>query len=271
MHTLIFGFILLSTIPCAGQSIGTRIGARHAGMGYASFTLYDEAALFNNVGAIARIDEPSAFFCYEVAADLPGANRTAAALTAPTGIGTIAFGVFRFGDDVYSEHFISAGFSHQLGATSLGAKVNYVQYLAHGFETRTAVTVDFGGLTQLTPEVYVGAGIFNLTQSRIAEDEQLPVILVAAVGYQPDSRLHLTAEVEKQLGSPLRIKGSMEYGVAGKVFFRSGFNINPMALFFGIGAHTRRANFDFNTKFSYVLGFAHQASATYRLVNSRGK
>lgn len=240
-------------------------------MGYASFTLYDEAALFNNVGAMARMETPSAFFCYEVAADLPGANRTAAALSVPTRIGTVAFGAFRFGNDVYSEQFLSTGFSHRLGATSLGAKLNFVQYLANGFETRTTLTVDFGGLTQLTPEVSVGAGIFNVTQSSIVDDEVLPVILVAAVGYQPDNRIHLIAEVEKQLGSPLRIKGSMEYDVAGKVFFRSGFNMNPMALFVGLGAHTRRTNFDFGTKFSYVLGFAHQASATYRLASSKAK
>ncbi len=271
MYILVSCFILFTIMSCHAQSVNTRIGAPHAGIGYASFTLHDEAALFNNVGAMARLESPTLFFSYEVATELPGANRTAAAISWPTSLGTLAIGAFRFGDEFYNEQFLSAGFSNRLGATSLGAKINFVQYRTNAVETITAFTVDFGGLTQLTPELQVGAGIFNLTQSSLVEGEVLPVILVAAIGYEPDQRLLLAAELEKQLGSPLRIKGGVTYVIAKKIFFRSGFNLNPVMLFGGLGAKTRRTNIDYTISYNSSLGFAHQASAGYRLKTNSEK
>ncbi len=271
MNILVFALVLVGAINAPAQSVDTRVGARHAGMGYASFTVFDEASFFNNIGAIGRLEAPAVFFAYEVVADLPGANRTAAAVVWPTAIGTFAGGVFRFGDDIYSEQILSLAFSNRIGATSLGIKANIVQYRAAGFETKNAITIDFGGLTQITPKVYVGAGIFNVTQSSIEADEVLPVSLVAAIAYQDDNRITLALEVEKKLGSPLRFKGCVEYGIAKKLLFRSGFNMNPVVLFVGLGARTRRANYDYCSSISYTLGFAHQASVAYRLAIPRNK
>lgn len=238
-------------------------------MGTASFTLHDESALFNNIGATAWVETPSLMFSYEVAADLPAANRTGAGILLPSSVGAWSAGAFRFGDDVYSEQLLFAGFSHRLGSTSLGAKVNFVQYKTDGFDTRSTVTMDVGGLTRLTPDWYVAAGIFNVTQASITEDEVLPVTLVAAMGWHPEGGPLLTAEVEKRVGFPLRVKGGAEFGVKKKIFFRSGFSLNPVLLSGGIGAKTRRLNLDFSTSYSEALSFFHQASATYRLRNPK--
>jgi len=247
------------------------MGSRAAGIGYASFTLHDESSLFNNIGAAAWMETATLLFCYEVAPELPGANRTAAGLIVPTNIGSWATGAFRFGDDVYSEQMLFAGFSHRLGSTSLGVKGNVVQYRTDGFETRTAVTLDVGGLTQITPEWFVGAGIFNVTQSSIAEGETLPITLVAAMGWHPEGGPLLTMEAEKRVGFPLRIKGGTEFGIRQKIFFRTGFSLNPVLLSGGVGAKTKRINLDFTTSYSEALSFLYQASATCRLQDPRKK
>lgn len=265
MHLLILALLVASIKICDAQSVGTRIGARHSGMGYASFTVADDAALFNNIGGMARIENPVALFCYELAPELQGGNRTAAAISIPSAIGVFALGAFRFGDALYSEQLLTVGFGHRLGSTSLGAKLNHVQYSADGFQTQTTMTFDVGGLTQITPQLFVGGGIFNVTQACIAEHEPLPVILVAAIGYQPDERIHLVAEAEKKLGYPLRTRYGLEYEIARKIFVRTGVNLNPTALFIGLGARTRRLNYDYSISFVSALGFIYQASATCRL------
>ncbi len=269
MHHPFTALLLLSVVSAHAQSVSPRLGARAAGMGTASFTLHDESALFNNIGATAWVETPSLMFSYEVAADLPGANRTGAGILLPSSVGAWSAGAFRFGDDVYSEQLLFAGFSHRLGSTSLGVKVNFVQYKTDGFDTRSTVTMDVGGLTRLTPDWYVAAGIFNVTQASITEDEVLPVTLVAAMGWHPEGGPLLTAEVEKRAGFPLRVKGGAEFGVKKKIFFRSGFSLNPVLLSGGIGAKTRRLNLDFSTSYSEALSFFHQASATYRLRNPK--
>lgn len=263
MHSILLALLLFSMVTF-GQSVNARLGARAASLGYASFALHDEASLFNNPGASAWNSAASGFFSYEVAASLTGANRTAAGILIPSGIGALSVGLFRFGDDLYSEQFLSAGFSHRLGNTSLGAKVNYVQYRADGFGTRTALTLDFGGLIQITPEWSIGAGISNVTQTFIASEEPLPMIFSAAIAWQAPRGPLITSEVEKQLGNPLRIKGGIEVPLYQKLFMRTGFGLNPVTVSLGLGAKTRRSSFDFSTTYHPSIGFFNQASAAYR-------
>lgn len=264
MHPLV---LLLSvvTIFASAQSVNTRLGARAAGMGQAGFGITDESPLFQNVGALGFVEHPSAFFSYELVPGLAGGNRTAAALAFPSPIAVFSAGAFRFGDDLYSEQLLTAGLGNRLGTTALGLKANLLQYRADGFGTRTAFTVDVGGLTQLTPEWTVGAGIFNITQATIAEDEPLPVIFVAAVSWQPPDGPLLTVETEKRLHAPLLLRGGMEVNIRKKVFARTGFSLQPLTLTAGIGARSYRTRLDFSTTYHPVLGFIYQASGIYRL------
>jgi hypothetical protein len=255
--------LLMFLTDALGQSVSTRMGARPAALGKASLCLRDEAVLFNNVGALAWLDGPSAFFACEVTPALPGANRVAASIQVPTSIGVLAVGAFRFGDRLYSEQMLTAGFGHRIGSTSLGIKTSVVQYRADGFETRTAMTVDVGGLTRLTPAWTVAASLCNLTQASMA-GETLPVILSTATSWHSD-RLLVSAEVEKRLDAPAQVRGGVELALGQKLFIRTGFGFQPVQLSFGIGARARRLSVDFSTTYQRSFGFIHQASAGYTI------
>lgn len=245
------------------------MGARAGALGNAGFTLRDESSFFQNAGALGFIDLPSSFFAHESIPGLIGANRTAAAISLPLFTGIFSAGAFRFGDDLYSEQFLAAGFAHSLGDTSLGGKVNMLQYRADGFGTRTAFTVDVGGLTQLTPEWSVGAGIFNVSQSSLSDDEPLPVVFVAALSWHSSGGPLLILETEKNLQAPLRIRGGMEISIRKKVFVRTGFSLQPTMLTAGVGWVTTRLKIDFATQYHQVFGFIYQASAGYILTKKR--
>lgn len=268
MHHVFFAFLVISASVHA-QSVSTRMGARAGSLGNAGFALRDESSFFQNAGALGFADYPSAFFAHELVPELIGANRSAVAVSLPLFSGIFSAGAFRFGDDVYSEQLVAAGFAHRLGETSLGVKVNMLQYRADGFGTRTAFTVDVGGLTQLTPEWSVGAGIFNVNQSSLNDDEKLPVVFVAALSWHtPDGPL-LILETEKHLQAPLAIRGGMEIGIRKKLLARSGFSVQPVTLTAGIGWITTRLKLDFATQYHQVFGFIYQASAGYSLTRKR--
>src|SRR5258706_4634710 len=163
-----FALAFLGVEMVQAQSTSTLMGARAAGLGYTSATLADEWALFNNVAGLARIDQASTSFAYEIRPALLGANRMAASISAPSKIGTMGIGIFRFGDDVYSEHLVSLGVANQIGNTSLGGKINYIQYRIESFGIYSALSFDFGGITRITPQISIGAYITNLTQSKLA-------------------------------------------------------------------------------------------------------
>lgn len=264
MHHAFFAFLLVA-LSAQAQSVSTRIGARAGSLGNAGFALRDESAFFQNPGAAAFIDSPAGFFAYELTPGLVGANRSAAAVSLPLFAGVFSVGAFRFGDDLYSEQLVAAGFSHRLDNTSLGAKVNMLQYRADGFGTRTAFTVDVGGLTQLTPEWSVGAGIFNVNQAGLSNDEPLPIVVVAALCWHSSEGPLLTIEAEKSLLAPLRIQGGMEVTIHKKVFVRAGFSTQPVVLTAGTGWRGAMLRLDFATQYHQVFGFQYQASAGCRL------
>jgi hypothetical protein len=253
MHNLVF-FLLIVPFAALPQSATTRMGARAAAMGSAGMASADESALFQNPGAVAATERrPSTFFTSELAPSLIGANRTAVGIT------------FHFGDEVYREQLLTAGFSHRRGTTSLGFKANMIQYRADGFGTRTAFTVDVGGLTQITPEWTVGAGIFNINQATLGPDEPLPVVFVAAVSWKAAGGPLLVLESEKRLYAPLCIKGGLEIGFQQKIFLRTGFSLQPLTLTAGIGTRTHRLALDFATSYNPVFTMMYQGSAGYRL------
>lgn len=259
--------LLLLLTPALGQSVSTRMGARPAALGNASLCLRDEAVLFNNVGALAWLDNPSVFFAHEVTPTLVGADRVAASIQVPTAMGVLAAGAFRFGDKLYSEQMLIAGYGHRIGSTSLGIKTSIVQYRADGYETRSAMTVDAGGLTRLTPTWTVAASLCNLTQASMA-GETLPVILSVSTSWHSD-RLLVAAEVEKRLGTPVQIKGCLELALGQKLFVRTGFGLHPVRLSFGIGARSRRLSVDFSTAYQRSFEFIYQASSAYRLTQKK--
>lgn len=249
----------------SAQSTTTLIGARAAGLGYATSVTEDEWSLFNNVGGLARVDQLNVSFAYEARPALIGANRMAASISAPSKVGTLAVGIFRFGDDVYSEHLVSFGVGNQIGNTSLGAKLNYTQYRVESFGNTTAVSFDFGGITRITSQLSIGAYITNLTESKLvgSDGERIPTKLVLGIGFRTSDKIFVATELEKDLDYQTIWKTGLEYSIYKKVFFRTGFNLNPNAAYFGLGAQKKNLKFDYAIRFNQLTGAAHQVSATY--------
>lgn len=257
--------VFLHISPGFAQSTSTLMGARAMGLGFASATLTDEWSLFNNVGGLGKLNQSSLNFAYEIIPALTGANRIAASALTSTKIGTVGLGIFRFGDDVYNESLVSFGYGSSIGNTSLGAKVNYIQYRAEGFGVNTATSIDLGCITRITPQISVGAYITNLTQSKLigTDGERLPTKLVAGIGFSPSEKVLLGTEVEKDLDFQITWRSGLEYAFYKKVFFRTGFNTNPNAGYFGLGAQKKNLKIDYALKYNQLTGSAHQASAIY--------
>lgn len=264
---LILGLALTQFQISNGQSISTLMSARAAGVGNASSTLTDEWSMFNNIGGLAKTDCLNAAFAFEARPRLPGSNRMAAAFATPMKLGAAGFSLFRFGDDLYSEQLISAGYSNQFGIASLGLKVSYVQYRAEGVGTRSFVGVDFGGITQLTPQIAIGAYIVNLTQPRLAsvDNEKAPTRLIAGLSFKPTDECLILSEIEKELDYDPTIKGGVEYTIHKKVNVRTGFNLKPGAAFFGLGFKARKVKIDYALQYNQTLSTVHQASAVYSM------
>lgn len=242
------------------------MGARAEGMGYASGCLGDVWSLTNNIAGLAKSDDIAAGFSYEALPSAPFFNRTAAVFALPVRPGVAGIGVFRFGDDLYNEQILSAGFANKFGLASLGIKLNYLQYQVSGRGTTSALTVSFGGIATLTPQLLFGAHILNINQPVIDKlsEERAPTKLQATVAFVPSTKLTVAAEIEKDLRYPAILKAGIEYQALKKISFRTGFNLRPQATFFGLGFTPRKFVVDYALQLNHVLGVTHQATITYR-------
>ena len=243
------------------------MGASVAGMGNITSTEQNEWSVFNNIAGLAGMPDWRASASYEVRPALTAANRFAVLTAIPTTLGVFGTGIFRFGDDLYNEQQVSVGFANRIGNTSLGGRISYIQYHAEGFGTHGVVGLDFGGITRLTPQLYIGAWIQNLNQPTLNfnQEEKAPVKLYATFGFLPTEKFRLVTELEKDILYPSIWKTGMEYTVHKKLFVRTGFNLNPNAFFLGIGFNSWKIKIDYSLQSITQLNATHQASASYRL------
>lgn len=243
------------------------MGARSCAMGYTSSCLSDEWSLLNNVGGLGEIEDVRVAFASNLHPALGAFNRHAAVITGRVGPVTAAAGAFRFGDKLYSEQIVAAGFGNRLGLASLGIKFQLVQYRAEGFGARHVFTVSFGGIAQLSENLLVGASITNINQPMISDDEKVPGKMNMGLMLRPSARVAVTAEIEKDLDRPVVWKTGTEYRFHKKFVIRTGFNLNPDAIFAGAG-FSGKFQFDYAVHYSFNAGINHHASVTLKIPRS---
>lgn len=255
--------IVIASLAFA-QNTNTQMGARGAGLAYATATIDDEWGMFNNAGALGKMDRAGVASAYEVRPSLEGSNRLAATFFTPIPVGSLGLGFFRFGDALYNEHLISAAYGHTLGITSLGLRVTYHQHAAEGYEMQRAVSVHLGGITQLSKYVRVGAYIANINQPKINVNDKLPARMAAGASYQPSAKMLMVIEIQKTIDHDPVVKYGFEYILYRKISFRTGFNLNPSLACFGVGYMAPRIRIDYSLQHNRVINLSHQVSALYQ-------
>lgn len=242
------------------------MGARANGLGDASSCLSDVWSMANNVAGLAKNGRFAAGFSYHAIPSFNSFNRMAAVFGIPIKTGVLGVSAFRFGDDLYNEQMISGGFANTFGLASLGVKINFIQYRGEGMPIRPAITASFGGIANLTKELSFGAHIHNINQPVINEltGERIPTRLVAGIALKPSDNLFLSAEVDKDLEYAPVFKSGLEYLFFKKIAFRTGFNFNPEAAFFGLGFKAAKFDLDYALQLSEPYGMSHQASVTWQ-------
>ncbi len=241
------------------------MGGRSKGLGNASSCLEDEWSVFNNIAGIAATKNTIASFAYDAQPGFPPFNKMASAFSLPIKWGIAGSGIFRFGDELYNEQLITLGFANAFGNTSLGLKLNYIQYNATGFGTKGLWSISFGGLSRITTNFLMGAHIVNINQPNISkpEQEKLPTTVILGFAVHLTSQTLIAAELEKDISAPLKYKAGIEYKPIKKFAFRTGFNLNPGALFFGLGFRPRKFSLDYAFQHNLDIGSRHQACVGY--------
>jgi hypothetical protein len=256
-----------SSADCLAGNDNPAIGARAAGLSNASVTLSDVWALSNNVAGIAKLDRPELGAFAENRFMIRGFNTVAFQAMYPTakyGVGGID--LYRFGDQLYNEQRFGIGYAHRIGTVSLGIKLDLLQLRIQDLGSRKAVAFSVGAQMEVVPDLVVGAHVYNLNQTRLAEaeDERVPTLMKTGLSYRPSKKLMLNVETEKQLALPADFKAGLEYRIIEKFALRSGFSTLAQSATFGAGFQARAFAVDYALGARTALGVSNHLSVAYR-------
>lgn len=263
--TVVVFYLLAFSFNSWSQNGSHQIGARIASLGYTGATSSDEYSVFNNPAGLSEIEATKALAGFENRFGIAGLNNLGAAIVSPLPIGSGGISLFRFGDDLYNEQVISMTYSHSIGITQLGAKLNYMQFHLEGFGTKGVFVVDFGGITALLPDFKVGAYIRNINQAKLSnfQDERVPTLLNLGFSYKANKKVLLNTEIEKDIDFPASLKIGFEYEFLKKFAARLGVKTNEFSSFFGLGFKSPLLTIDYAIAHNFLLGSSHQASISY--------
>jgi hypothetical protein len=259
---IVFTFFFAAT--SAGQSSAVLIGGRSTAMGNTSASLKDSWALYNNPAGSAKLRGISFNFTCDKYPELAGADRVAALAVFHLGAGTFSAGAFRFGDRLYSESLLSAGYSNSLGLASMGVRVDFIQYRAEGFDPAIAFGVTIGTIADITDQLSLGCYVSNLNQPKLPDGQPLPLRMATGFAFRPTEKVIVCGEIEKEVEFDPSFKAGVEIAPLKKVKLRSGFNLYPNAAFAGLGLEPWGVCIDYSLAWRSAHGVAHQASLSFR-------
>lgn len=236
-------------------------------LGGVSSPLANDWSVFNNPAGIHNTEKLTGVFSYQTIFNFSPFNTVAAAISSPTQYGKASFGVYRFGDDIFSSQMASLGFAKKIGIMSLGLKANYLQYNIETFGRQSVFVADMGGIAELSPQFSFGIHIYNFTQSSITDlsGEKLPTIIRLAVDYKASADLHLFLEGEKDVDLDADIKFGISYQVIDALNLRTGFSTLTNKASYGLGFKINRFSVDYGLRANRNVGSTHNFGLTFIL------
>lgn len=245
------------------------LGARAWGMAQAVVAQSDRYALVNNIAGIATQRERSAFSSYDSYYGFQSVGTLAFGAVMPLRDDLAAgFSVQRFGDQIYNEMSFGLGVAHRINRISLGLKADYRQIAVNANSvslSRKALVVEMGGIAQLSSTVFLGAHLYNLTQSSFTGEgsEGLPTVLKTGLTYVPTESLRLSGEFVKNTTYSASLRAGIEYEAIPKLYFRTGIASKPYTTHFGLGYAGGSFAVDYAASSHPQLGWSHHITLAY--------
>ncbi|WP_143436510.1 PorV/PorQ family protein [Hymenobacter crusticola] len=259
-----------------GSGPGVR-GARAAALGNASVTLHDVWSVGNNVAGLGQVTRKSIGFYAANQFVLRALNSTALAVVLPIGAvaetdtkaknGVLGFEAQRFGDKLYAEQRLGAGYGYRGGQVSVGVRADLLQLSIEGLGSRRAVALSLGGQAEVVPQRLIfGAYLYNLNQAKLAryEDERVPTVLKAGLSYRPSKKLLLNVETEKSVEQEVNLKAGLEYHVIEALSLRAGLATLTEQTTAGLGFVAGRFQIDYAAAWQTALGLSQHVGLSFQ-------
>lgn len=246
-------------------------GGRSVGLGNASVTFTDFWSIQNNQAGLAGYNSMAAGFAYENNFLVKELGLSTGAFILPVKFGSFGLIYQHFGYTAYSRSKLGLAYARKLGENfSVGLQLDYLTTkIGEDYGSKDNLTFEIGILANLTPELSLGAHVFNPINVKIENeyDEHIPAIYKLGLAYSITDKLLIAIESEKNMDYKPLVRGGVEYMVAKQAGVRIGYSSVPAKtgsekfsisseLTFGIGLDLQRFNLDFAASWHQTLGWS---------------
>lgn len=255
-------FIFIPLLLSAGND-NYPVGGMQAGMAGCGLTSVDIWGAHHNQATLGYLKEPSLGIFAENRYGLSEMGLQAGAFAYPTASGTLALSVTHFGYELYNESKFGLAFAKSFGPRfSTGIQIGYINtHFGDIYGNTGAPVAEIGFFAEPVKNLFIGAHIFNLTRSKIADynDERLPTIIRVGLGYKLSERIFISAETQKDMNTSALFRGGFEYLFMEQLYIRTGITVSDLdqnQISFGLGYKLKRIRVDIAFSTHQVLGIS---------------
>lgn len=268
MKTLLTFLVLFFTCLILPAQNGVFIAnnARSVGLGGSGVAFTGLSSLGNNPAGLAELESWGGGVQAEQRFLLAELQLLTAAGAIPTSSGNFGLQINYFGFEAYNEQKIGLTYARKLfDQLYLGAQLGVFNTRIPEYGSRALITFDLGLLAPLSREISFGFHLLNPMRMEIIDGEYLATVLRFGLDYRPAEKIHLLAEVEKDIQQAARVHAGLEYQIIDPLFLRLGVATEPVSMSFGFGyVLAGGLSIDVAASYHQVLGFTPAFGLVYR-------
>lgn len=254
-------FLLVACAPTLSWGQVSVLGARSAALGGATTALAGDVWAQANPAAWGHASDLSLAAHGAQLYGMPELRYAGAMLVVPIARTAVAVGASTFGFALYRSTTIDAGLAGLFEAgtyrrISFGLRSRWraVKFARYGRTDAWSLTA--GLQLPVTPFMTLGATVHNVVVRAGRSRSDVPRRLEIGLAYHGADNFALTADVGKEVRSPVSVASGVEIGLVPAFFLRGGVTSSPRRVGGGIGVRVRQLAADIAAVRHEALGWS---------------
>lgn len=263
---ILFVFLLQYPALKAQLQFADMGGAHFKGIGRAGVCVDGIGSIYYNQAGMGAIESWAVDASVERKFNLNDLNSVQVSAMKKFGFGTVGILFSQFGTSEYNEQLYGLAYGRSLSKyVSIGGLLAMAGYNSATFGSGYAPLIGLGSIIKISPQVVIGAHIFNPIQTQISENNHTTARYRMGLSYRPSAKIALSGEIDKDVyRSVWEYKMGMSYQVIPSLWVQAGFN--PAADYFAFGIRynvLQKLFFSGAGSIHQTLGFSPAASISY--------
>ena len=267
--------ILALSVQFSNSQILRRpVAASDAGLGAYSITHQDVFSFIANQASLAHSNSLSAGVYGERRFMLKELSLYNLVLALPTTSGNFGIKGSYYGFNEYNETQAGLAYARSLGnKIDIGVQFNYNAIKVAGYGNASAISFEAGAILHLSDKLHAGIHLNNPAGGKYnkGEDEKLPFVYTAGLGYETSGSFFISAEVEKEEDQPVNVNIGLQYKFLPQLMVRTGISAATSAAWMGIGISKKSLRFDVAASYHPHLGITPGLMLVFNLKSATAK